>query len=197
MRSGMNVALCPLSMNVVRAKAARPSGAGSAAGTDSTSVRVGAAAVTAIVSSSRPRTREGDAGNESIGRYARSVPARKRPKPDLRFEVVRVLRQVLVAVGCDQHQVLQPHAAVALPVAARLDGDHVARPQLLLGGAAHTRGLVHLEADAMPEAVEETLVERLPRFLRALRQLPRRFEDLARSVEDRTAVDAVLDLRDR
>ena len=36
--SGMNEALCPLRMKVVRANAASPSGAGSAAGTASTSV---------------------------------------------------------------------------------------------------------------------------------------------------------------
>src|SRR5690348_16388253 len=38
MASGMKLALCPLSRNVVRANPARPSGAGSAAGTLSISV---------------------------------------------------------------------------------------------------------------------------------------------------------------
>src|SRR5207245_7345777 len=44
----------------------------------------------------------------------------------LRLEVVRVLRQVLGAVRGHEHEVLQPYAAVALPVAAGFDGDHVA-----------------------------------------------------------------------
>ena len=47
----------------------------------------------------------------------------------LRLEVVRVLRQVLGAVVGDEHEVLEPHAAVALPVEARLDRDDVAGAQ--------------------------------------------------------------------
>ena len=52
----MNVALWPLSMNVVKANAARPSGAGSAAGTDSTSVATRDSA--AIAMSPPPPARE-------------------------------------------------------------------------------------------------------------------------------------------
>ena len=49
----------------------------------------------------------------------------------------------------------------------------------------------------MAEAVEEAVRERLARGLRALGRLAGRLEDLARAVEDRTAVRAVSDLGDR
>src|SRR5436309_12398492 len=51
--SGMNDALCPLKMNVVSANAASPSGAGSAAGTNSTTVgRARSSVRTAMTTSS-------------------------------------------------------------------------------------------------------------------------------------------------
>jgi hypothetical protein len=56
---------------------------------------------------------------------------------------------------------------------------------------------VHLEADAVPEAVEEPVGERNAVLLRAGRLLARRLEDLARPVEDVLAARAVPDLGDR
>src|SRR5207244_9604210 len=97
----------------------------------------------------------------------------------------RVPRQVLGAVRRHEHEVLEPHTAVALPVAAGLDGDDVAGPERLLRRQAHSRGLVNLEADAVAEPVEEALVQRLPRLFRPLRPLACRLEDLAGAVEDR------------
>src|SRR5438552_8710570 len=137
---------------------------------------------------------------DAVGR--RAIPLgsstrsrRKQTKPAaLRLEIVRILRQVLGAVLRHEHEVFEPHAAEALAVAARLDGDDVARAQRLLGSEAHPRRLVHLEPDPMAEAVEEALVERLSLHLRPLRLLARRLEDLARAVEDGPAVGSIPDL---
>ena len=43
------------------------------------------------------------------------------------------MREQLVAVVRDEHDVLQPAAAEAVPVAPRLDGDDVAGEELLAG----------------------------------------------------------------
>src|SRR4051812_31882335 len=106
----MKVALWPLSTNVVSANAARPSGAGSATGDDSTTMRVGATSATAI---SPPLDRGGGsrraARNETdtdLGGDTRAVAA----ETPLGLEVVRVPRQVLGAVRRDEHEVLEPHA---------------------------------------------------------------------------------------
>src|SRR5438128_748406 len=81
--------------------------------------------------------------------------------PGSRREVVRVLRQVLGALLGDEHEVFEAHAAVALAVAARLDGDHVARPERVLRREAHAGLLVHLEPDSVAEPVEEAVGKRL------------------------------------
>src|SRR5262249_60106580 len=123
----MKVALWPLRMNVVRANAARPRGAGSAGFATSTNVLVGAtsAVVTAMcrLLSPVPTRRRGTLNGI---RYF-LIPKEKSGEPSaLRGEVVRILRQVLGAVLRDEDEVLEPDAAVALPVAPRLDGDDIA-----------------------------------------------------------------------
>ena len=55
---------------------------------------------------------------------------------------------------------------------------------------------MHLEADAVPEAVEEALVERLAGLLRPLRRLARLLEDVAGDVEELASVHAGLDRLD-
>src|SRR5262249_62080627 len=97
----------------------------------------------------------------------------------------------------DENEILEPGAAVALAVAARLDGDDVAGPQRQLRGEAHPGLLVHLEPHTVAQAVEEAVVERLPVLLGPLRRLTGPLEDLARGVENRAAVRAVPDLGDR
>src|SRR5882762_4087295 len=114
-----------------------------------------------------------------------------------RLQVVRVLRQVLRPVLRDEHEVLEADTSVALAVAPGLDRDHVAGLQRQLRSEAHAGLLVHLEPDAVTEPVEEAFGEGLALLLRALCRLAGRLEDLARAVEDRAAVRAVLDLGDR
>src|SRR5512146_1053896 len=105
----MNVALWPLIMNVVRAKAASPSGAGSAAaGVDSTTTRVGA--TSAAIAMSPPlaafhRTR--------LQREPICIGYPPGSFRNLRRQLVGVVRQILGSVRCDEHEVLEPDAAVA------------------------------------------------------------------------------------
>src|SRR6185437_3124690 len=126
----MKLAPCPLSRNVVSAKPASPSGAGSAAGTLSTRVtgRSWAKVAIDLLLFRRPRHHPPAA---QIGRrctYGTVFPIGwgLRLRNPLRLEVVRVLRHDLDTVVGDDRDVLEPHAADALPVEARLEGDHVA-----------------------------------------------------------------------
>src|SRR5215211_9250623 len=108
----------------------------------------------------------------------------------LRLQVVREVRQVLGAVLGDEHEVLEPDAAEALPVETGLERDHVAGDELLFADQAHARLLVHLEANAVPEAVVEAFVEHLSLLLSALRRQSLRLEDLAADLVNGLAVDA-------
>src|SRR5215218_3149889 len=116
---------------------------------------------------------------------------------ELRREVVRELRQVLVTVLGDEDEILEPDAAVALAVQAGLDRDDVAGDERLVTEQPEVRRLVHLEAHAVPEAVEEPLVERLAGLLRPLGLLARLLEDVARDLEELETRDARLDRIDR
>ena len=64
-------------------------------------------------------------------------------------------------------QVLEPAAAETLAVEAGLDGEHVAGDDLL-SNPPEAGELVHLESDAVPETVEEALLQHLPGHLRKL-----------------------------
>src|SRR5690349_9274271 len=108
----------------------------------------------------------------------------------LRRQVVRVVGQVLRPVRRDEHEVLEADAAVARAVEARLDGDDVARAERRLGDQPEAGLLVHLEADAVPEPVEEAVRERHPVLLRPRRPLAGGLEDLAGAVEDVLAARA-------
>src|ERR687887_142852 len=131
----MKVALWPLRMKVVSANAASPSGAGSATGKGSTGATRTSSATTAMRASSIScptagrRTRRGRAAqifdfrSTCFGTYLNLASK-------LGIQVVRVLREVLRALRGDENEALEPAAAEALAVEARLDGDHVSRDQL-------------------------------------------------------------------
>src|SRR6266487_589884 len=115
----MNVALWPLSMNVVSAKAASPSGAGSATGASSTRVgRARSSARTAMATSFvAPRPPGGHRPTRELGASSgKSVPDIYVAPTDTRnaafatcnpsgLEIVRVLRQRLRPVVGDEHDV--------------------------------------------------------------------------------------------
>src|SRR5689334_4077941 len=84
-----------------------------------------------------------------------------------RLQVVREVRQVLVAVVGDEDEILEPYAPVALAVEPRLDRDDIAGDEIVVH-AAHVRPLVHVEADAVPEPVEEPVLEHFAVVLGAL-----------------------------
>src|SRR5579859_7794754 len=88
---------------------------------------------------------------------SRSVPKRASSRPSLqivpRIEAAGDGREVLEAVGRDHAGVLDADATHTHEVQPRLDGDHVARFERLAVGAPDGRFLVHLEPDAVPEAV--------------------------------------------
>ena len=115
-----------------------------------------------------------------------------RRRAPLRRQVVREVREALAAVGCDSDQVFQPAAAEALPVQARLDRDDVAFDERA-AGAAETRLLVHLEPDAVSEAVEEALVRHLARLLRELSLVAGLLEGAARDCVELLARHACAD----
>ena len=54
----------------------------------------------------------------------------------------------------DDHDVLEAHAAEALAVEPRLDGQDVAGAQLLVPSSSEARILVHREADTVAEPVD-------------------------------------------
>src|SRR6185503_10856258 len=100
----------------------------------------------------------------------------------LGLEVVRVVRQHLRPVLGHEHEVLEAAAAVAVPVEARLDRDHVAGDELARR-AAERRLLVHLEPDPVAERVVEAVLEHLAGLLRAQRRVTVLLEDVARDLE--------------
>src|SRR5205814_8911282 len=109
--------------------------------------------------------------------------------PASRAQVVRVGRQVLDAVLGDEHEVLEAAAAEPPLVEARLDRDDVAGDHRVPRGEAEARLLVQVEADAVPEAVDEALLERLAQVLVELGLVAVSLEELARAAEDDAAVD--------
>src|SRR5262245_16531807 len=80
--------------------------------------------------------------------------------PRLGSELVRVVRQQLGPVLRDEHEILEPAAAVAAAVEPGLDRDHVALDQLARI-AAEPGLLVHLQPDPVSEAVVEAVLEHL------------------------------------
>src|SRR4051794_23530347 len=81
---------------------------------------------------------------------------RTRPSVDQR-KGLRGAGEHPAAVRDDHDEVLDPHAAAARQVHARLDGDDVACNQALFGAAGQARPLVDLEPDAVAEPVPEAL----------------------------------------
>ena len=82
------------------------------------------------------------------------------PRPhDDRDELLVELGQPLTAVFRDEHEVLDADAALAGEVDPRLDGDDVAGLEHVGRLGAQRRGLVDLDADAVPEPVAERLAE--------------------------------------
>src|SRR5262245_30502518 len=78
----------------------------------------------------------------------------------LRRQVVWEPRELLGAVLGDDDEVLEPAAAEAGAVQARLEREHLAAQQLLVPDHPEHGELVHVEADAVAERVEEPLLER-------------------------------------
>src|SRR4051794_24955858 len=71
---------------------------------------------------------------------------------------VRVVGHDLEAVVRADRDVLEPYAAVARAIQARLERDHVTRDKIV-ADPPEVRPLVHLEADPVAQAVEEAAVE--------------------------------------
>src|SRR5437764_8842720 len=176
----MNDALWPLRMKVVSANAASPSGAGSATGRAAAGVvRVSSSTAIACLLPSllRPRVRGRRRGGTSLS--CPQIALRLNRGERLRLQVVRVVREQLGAVRGDQRQILEPAAAEPGAVETRLERDHVALHELARV-PAEPRLLVHFEADAMAEAVEEAFLEDLAFLLVEAGRVARRVEDLAR-----------------
>src|ERR671918_2211505 len=121
-------------------------------------------AATVLLCVSRADTTGSDPGRGANGRLGR--------------QVVRVVGEELAAVLGDEDEVLQAAAAEAFAVEARFDGEHVAGHDLV-AVPAQAGQLVHLEADAVAEAVEEALLEHLPWGLRELGGIAVPLEELA------------------
>src|SRR5690349_14721080 len=107
-------------------------------------------------------------------------------RPDLQV-VGEVREDVAPALG-DDAEILEADAAEALAVDARLDRDDVADHQVV-AGEAHVRGLVHLDADAVAEPVEEVLIEGLTVCQPAGRAVAAGLDRVAGRLPDRRAVD--------
>src|SRR5262249_21488372 len=110
----------------------------------------------------------------------------------LRLQVVRVRRQGLGPVVGDEDEILEPAAAVAASVEPGLESDHVAVDEVA-GIAAQPGLLVNLEADAVPEAVEEAVLEHLAVTLVQTGGIARLVEEFRDEHVDVTARDARLD----
>src|SRR5215211_8312285 len=114
--------------------------------------------------------------------------------PDPPSHLVRKIRQRVAAVLGDDDEILEPDAAVALAVTARLERDHIAGLQRV-GGAAEPGTLVDLEPDAVPEPVEEAVAEHGAGLLGELRRQAGLDVGLARGLVDRAAIGAGADHR--
>src|SRR6187200_3338138 len=112
--------------------------------------------------------------------------------PDRPSELVRKLRQCLAAVLGDDHEVLEPDAAVALPIAPGLERDHVAGLQRV-AAAAEAGPLVDVEPDAVAEPVEEAVAQHGARLLAELGRQAGLVVGLAGRLVDRAAVGAGAD----
>src|SRR5262249_40639300 len=119
-----------------------------------------------------------------------AAPRRAACRSGSRFEVVGVVREVLGAVLGDEHEVLEAAAAEAGVVEAGFDGDDVAGDERVTARHSHPRLLVHLQPDAVPEAVNEAVLEHLARLLAQRRAIAVLLEELARPDEDLAALDA-------
>ena len=78
--------------------------------------------------------------------------------------------RTLAAVVGDEHEVLEPAAAEALAVEARLDGEHIAGDELARPVRPSPGCSCTSRPDAVAEAVEEPVLERLVGILRQLRR---------------------------
>src|SRR5262249_2586124 len=81
----------------------------------------------------------------------------------------------------------------AWAVEAGLDRDDVSGHEGIAAGDPHAGLLVHLEADAVAQTVEEALLQNLARLLRELGPVPVLLEELARADVDVAPRDAGLD----
>src|ERR671937_353943 len=111
-----------------------------------------------------------------------------------RRQVVRVVRDHLVTLVRDDDDVLEADAAVARAVQAWLDRDHVTGNEVV-PVSPHVRELVHLEADAVAEAVEEAVLEHLAGRLAQLGLVTSLLEVLAHLLKELAPVDAGLHAR--
>src|SRR5688500_18187312 len=102
----------------------------------------------------RPRPRRHVQGTVP---WTRPCSGAARGRPLRGLELVREVGQHLGAVVGDEDEALEPDAAVALPVEAGLDREHVARHERL-AVPADVRFLVHLEADAVAGRVVEAVL---------------------------------------
>src|SRR4051812_1178864 len=82
-------------------------------------------------------------------------PGSRRPASGDDEKPLRKPAQVAAAVVGDRHEVLHPHPEPTGQVDPGLHRDHVSGLQDLIRLSGEARGLVQLEADAMPEPVAE------------------------------------------
>src|SRR5918996_2687940 len=96
------------------------------------------------------------AGSSPRSSYVSAVGS---TRPSLRGEVVWIgVGDVLDPVLGDQDGVLQPNRADPVEVEARLDRDDVAGDQLV-GSTPHRGVVVHLQPDAVPQRMRESLLD--------------------------------------
>src|SRR5713101_6500872 len=86
-----------------------------------------------------------------------SAAPRYRGSLELQQVHFRGAGEVPTAPGIHDHHVLDPHRAPAGIVETRLHGHHLPRLELVVQ-PADARGLVNVEPDAMPGAVEKALL---------------------------------------
>src|SRR5207248_1403232 len=114
----------------------------------------------------------GSPTRSASGRRGRGVgetwfPPRERAEGERRSrsEVVRVVREILGTVLGDEDEVLEAAAAEPRVVEPGLDRHDVSGHERVATCEAHARLLVHLQPDAVAEAVEEAVLEHLARLL--------------------------------
>ena len=103
-------------------------------------------------------------GRASVATAERPVSQGQSPGHGLRRsadlgQLLRERGEEVDAVVADDRQVLDPHAAEALEVDARLDRDGVPGAQRVARLGREARRLVHGQPDAVTEAVAEVLAE--------------------------------------